>query len=89
MILDANLQEGRKGEKRSNIEALSNAICAAEPTLTKSDCTAMAVKVYMACELERWLETALQKRSHRWEQRMEDSCDRFMERALERTRRQR
>ncbi len=89
MILDANLQEGGMGEKLKNVRALSDAICASEPTLTEADCTALALKVYMAGELERWLETAFQKRLSRWEHRMEDSCGRFMERALDRTRRQR
>ncbi len=89
MILDPNLQRGRMGEKIQNVQALSNAICAAEPTFTEADCTAIAVRIYMATELERWIEATFRKRTSDWECRMEDSWNRFMERALDRTRRQR
>lgn len=85
---DANLQKGRSAEKAKHVRALADAICAAEPGLNKADCTAIAVGVCMADDLERWLETACQSRLSHWEDRVEDSWDRFMERALDRTRRE-
>jgi hypothetical protein len=89
MIPDVCPFEGRMGKKIQDVQALSNAICAAKPTLTEADCTAIAVRIYIVSEFERWLKTESRKRMPRWERRIEASWDRCMERALDRKRRQR
>ncbi len=86
---ETNTTGGELLEKLKRVQTLSNAICDSEPTLTEADCASIAFKVYMASELERWLETTFQESYSRWELRVDDSWDRFMERAIDRTKRQR